>query len=107
MPKSFTCCRFKAPNFWILARTLIINAVSYTPRYGFVSELRSHALFEGLDWDSLLDMEAPFVPNPDDEMDTTYFDGENNIISYALFESSVRPDIPPTSSIQIPMTQSG
>ena len=55
-----------------------------------ISELRSHPLFEGLDWDSLLDMEAPFVPNPDDEMDTTYFDGENedNIIMSPPIEGS-------------------
>ena len=31
--------------------------------------------FKGLDWNHLLDLEPPFVPQPDDETDTTYFEG--------------------------------
>ena len=31
--------------------------------------------FKDIDWHNLLDMEAPFIPQPDDETDTTYFEG--------------------------------
>ena len=31
-------------------------------------------LFSEIDWENVLDMEAPFVPQPDDQMDTCYFD---------------------------------
>jgi hypothetical protein len=32
-------------------------------------------LFSGVDWDNLLSITAPFVPQPDDSMDTVYFQG--------------------------------
>jgi hypothetical protein len=32
-------------------------------------------LFSGVDWDNLLSMTAPFIPQPDDSMDTVYFQG--------------------------------
>jgi hypothetical protein len=31
--------------------------------------------FKDLDWNHLLDLEPPFIPQPDDETDTTYFEG--------------------------------
>ncbi|KAJ8010849.1 hypothetical protein DPEC_G00079400 [Dallia pectoralis] len=43
-----------------------------------LKELRSHALFEGLDWDNLLDQTMPFIPQPEDETDTSYFDARNS-----------------------------
>jgi serine/threonine-protein kinase RIM15 len=37
-------------------------------------EVRKHPFFEGLNWDTLLDEEAQFVPNPQNPEDTEYFD---------------------------------
>ena len=33
-----------------------------------------------MDWTNLLDKDAPFVPQPDDETDTGYFDARNNML---------------------------
>ena len=41
-----------------------------------ISEVRRMDFFHGLDWNNLLDVEPPFVPNPDDATDTSYFDGK-------------------------------
>ncbi|KAK0136167.1 Serine/threonine-protein kinase greatwall [Merluccius polli] len=45
-------------------------------RAGF-KELRGHPLFEGLDWDHIQDLAMPFVPQPEDETDTSYFEARN------------------------------
>lgn len=37
-------------------------------------EIRSHPWFEGINWDTLLQDEAQFVPNPENPEDTEYFD---------------------------------
>ncbi|XP_070961209.1 serine/threonine-protein kinase greatwall-like isoform X1 [Oncorhynchus clarkii lewisi] len=42
-----------------------------------LKELRSHALFAGLDWDNLQNQTMPFIPQPEDETDTSYFDARN------------------------------
>jgi len=39
-----------------------------------VQEVKEHLFFEGLDWDSLLRQKAEFVPQIDNEEDTSYFD---------------------------------
>ena len=33
--------------------------------------------FLNIDWHRLLEQEAPFVPQPDDELDTGYFEARN------------------------------
>ncbi|KAL1110366.1 hypothetical protein AAG570_007897, partial [Ranatra chinensis] len=38
-------------------------------------ELRSMKLFSHIDWLNLHNMKAPFVPQPDNSMDTSYFQG--------------------------------
>ena len=48
-----------------------------------VSVVKGLRLFVETDWDTLLEMEAPFIPQPDDETDTTYFAGE--LFTYKLF----------------------
>ncbi|XP_062335262.1 serine/threonine-protein kinase greatwall [Osmerus eperlanus] len=40
--------------------------------------LKEHALFMGLDWDNLQDQAMTFIPQPDNETDTSYFDARNN-----------------------------
>ncbi|MGH0159572.1 UNVERIFIED_CONTAM: hypothetical protein FKN15_075328 [Acipenser sinensis] len=43
-----------------------------------LKELKQHSLFDGLDWDNLQNQTMPFIPQPDDETDTTYFEARNN-----------------------------
>lgn len=38
-------------------------------------------LFRDVDWANLLEQDAPFMPQPDDEMDTGYFDARNNMLN--------------------------
>ena len=35
------------------------------------------AVFDSIDWENLLNMEAPWIPQPDDNLDTAYFEGKN------------------------------
>ncbi|XP_066574063.1 serine/threonine-protein kinase greatwall isoform X2 [Amia ocellicauda] len=55
----------------------ILLTMDMTKRAG-LKELKQHPLFEGLDWENLQDQPMPFIPQPDDETDTTYFDARNN-----------------------------
>lgn len=41
-------------------------------------DLRDHPLFDGLDWENLQNQPMPFIPQPEDETDTSYFDARNN-----------------------------
>uniref|UniRef100_H2ZW27 Serine/threonine-protein kinase greatwall n=1 Tax=Latimeria chalumnae TaxID=7897 RepID=H2ZW27_LATCH len=43
-----------------------------------LKELKQHPLFHGTDWDNLQNQSMPFIPQPDDETDTTYFEARNN-----------------------------
>uniref|UniRef100_UPI00398F4574 serine/threonine-protein kinase greatwall isoform X2 n=1 Tax=Pristiophorus japonicus TaxID=55135 RepID=UPI00398F4574 len=43
-----------------------------------LKELKKHHLFHDMDWDNLQNCPMPFIPQPDDEMDTTYFEARNN-----------------------------
>lgn len=46
-----------------------------------VTGVRKLSFFSGVDWDRLLEVEPPFVPQPDDDADTTYFEGKELFIS--------------------------
>ena len=39
--------------------------------------LQSLPLFQNLDWNNLTEIEAPFIPQPDDDTDTGYFEARN------------------------------
>ncbi|KAF9337656.1 hypothetical protein BG006_003569 [Podila minutissima] len=41
------------------------------------SELKAHPFFRGVDWDNIRYQEAPFIPSPNDNTDTSYFDARN------------------------------
>ncbi|XP_048806862.1 serine/threonine-protein kinase greatwall isoform X2 [Lagopus muta] len=43
-----------------------------------LKELKHHPLFHGVDWDNLQNQPMPFIPQPDDETDTSYFEARNN-----------------------------
>ncbi|XP_053715964.1 serine/threonine-protein kinase greatwall [Synchiropus splendidus] len=55
----------------------ILLTTDKTKRAG-LRELKSHPLFHGLDWDDLQNQPMPFIPQPEDETDTSYFDARNN-----------------------------
>ncbi|KAG0023885.1 hypothetical protein BGZ81_007899 [Podila clonocystis] len=41
------------------------------------SELKAHPFFHGVDWENIRNQEAPFIPSPNDNTDTSYFDARN------------------------------
>ncbi|XP_071416700.1 serine/threonine-protein kinase greatwall isoform X3 [Pithys albifrons albifrons] len=55
----------------------ILLTIDTTKRAG-LKELKHHPLFDGVDWDNLQNQTMPFIPQPDDETDTTYFEARNN-----------------------------
>uniref|UniRef100_UPI0037E8CFB8 serine/threonine-protein kinase greatwall isoform X2 n=1 Tax=Semicossyphus pulcher TaxID=241346 RepID=UPI0037E8CFB8 len=55
----------------------ILLTMDMTKRAG-LKELKCHPLFESLDWDNLQNLTMPFIPQPEDETDTSYFDARNN-----------------------------
>ncbi|XP_066441590.1 serine/threonine-protein kinase greatwall-like isoform X2 [Eleutherodactylus coqui] len=55
----------------------ILLTLDNTKRAG-LKELKAHAFFHGIDWENLQNMPMPFIPQPDDETDTTYFEARNN-----------------------------
>lgn len=52
--------------------------------------MRKLSFFAGVDWDHLLEVEPPFVPQPDNDADTTYFEGKEHFISYKVYETSYK-----------------
>ncbi|KAL7887677.1 hypothetical protein AOLI_G00053980 [Acnodon oligacanthus] len=49
-----------------------------------LKELKEHPFFAGLDWDNLQNQAMPFIPQPDDETDTSYFEARNAAQHLAL-----------------------
>lgn len=41
-------------------------------------EVQQMAFFESIDWENIQKTEPPFVPNPENETDTGYFEGKNS-----------------------------
>ncbi|KAK7205226.1 hypothetical protein BZA70DRAFT_176590 [Myxozyma melibiosi] len=60
------------------ARDLINRLICTDPeqRLGAKSsqEVKEHPFFKGINWETILSEEAPFIPRPVDEEDTAYFD---------------------------------
>ncbi|CAD5120974.1 DgyrCDS9518 [Dimorphilus gyrociliatus] len=48
------------------------------------SSLRSHAFFSNIDFEHVHEMIAPFIPQPDDDTDTSYFEPRNNLRNIAM-----------------------
>nr|XP_033787310.1 serine/threonine-protein kinase greatwall isoform X2 [Geotrypetes seraphini] len=63
----------------ISAQTAIesLLTVDNTKRAG-LKDLKLHPLFQGIEWDNLQNQPMPFIPQPHDETDTTYFEARNN-----------------------------
>ena len=49
-----------------------------------LDELKEHIFFENIDWDNMLGMEMPFVPEPENDTDTGYFEGHNSAFNIKL-----------------------
>ncbi|KAI9209256.1 serine/threonine protein kinase 15, partial [Polychytrium aggregatum] len=49
-------------------------------------KIRSHPFFREVDWDSLRDQPAPFIPKPLDLCDTSYFAGTRNAVAAGAAE---------------------
>lgn len=71
------------------AKDLITNLLQYNPinrlGLGGALEVKEHPFFYGLDWDGLLRKKAEFVPNLDDDEDTSYFDRKFQHLSHSSF----------------------
>ncbi|XP_077592631.1 serine/threonine-protein kinase greatwall [Stigmatopora nigra] len=61
----------------------ILLNMDKTKRAG-LKELQRHPLLEGRDWVNLHTQPMPFIPQPEDETDTSYFDARNNAQQIAL-----------------------
>ncbi|XP_032090428.1 serine/threonine-protein kinase greatwall [Thamnophis elegans] len=55
----------------------ILLTVDSAKRAG-LKELKLHPLFHGMDWDNLHNQTMTFIPQPNDETDTSYFEARNN-----------------------------
>ncbi|KAG8573633.1 hypothetical protein GDO81_012475 [Engystomops pustulosus] len=55
----------------------ILLNLDHTKRAG-LKELKVHPFFHGIDWENQQNQPMPFIPQPDDETDTTYFEARNN-----------------------------
>ena len=44
-----------------------------------VQEIKKHPFFKDVDWSRLRDTRAPFIPSPESQHDTSYFDGKFRI----------------------------
>ncbi|XP_014680376.1 PREDICTED: microtubule-associated serine/threonine-protein kinase 3-like, partial [Priapulus caudatus] len=70
------------------ARDLITRLLQQNPierlGTGGGHEVREHVFFAGLDWDSLLRQKAAFVPQLDNDEDTSYFDTRSDRYSHEL-----------------------
>ncbi|XP_053215634.1 serine/threonine-protein kinase greatwall isoform X1 [Podarcis raffonei] len=55
----------------------VLLTIESSKRAG-LKELKLHPLFHGVDWDNLHNQTMPFIPQPNDETDTSYFEARNN-----------------------------
>ncbi|RHZ82277.1 hypothetical protein Glove_110g77 [Diversispora epigaea] len=61
------------------AKDLISKLLNQTPdKRPTVEEIKAHPFFNGIVWENIRQQKAPFVPNPEDEQDTSYFEARNN-----------------------------
>lgn len=44
-----------------------------------LNDFKKHKLFESIDWNKLIYEKAPFQPNPDNRLDTFYFEARNEL----------------------------
>ncbi|ORZ32784.1 kinase-like domain-containing protein [Catenaria anguillulae PL171] len=60
------------------ARDLIIHLLESNPQQRFAAaDIKAHPFFATIDWSNISSLAPPFIPQPDDEKDTGYFDARN------------------------------
>ncbi|KAJ8048067.1 Serine/threonine-protein kinase greatwall [Holothuria leucospilota] len=60
------------------AKEIIEQLLTLDPsRRPTAKDIKENRFFIGIDWENVLDIEPPFIPCPDDELDTTYFEARN------------------------------
>lgn len=70
--------RTKAPLQWLQFSHCVLWS-SLPPGGAF--EVKQHAFFTELDWNSLLRQKAEFIPHLESEEDTSYFDSESVLLN--------------------------
>ncbi|XP_071504497.1 serine/threonine-protein kinase greatwall-like [Diadema antillarum] len=73
----------------ITAQDLIERLLTLSPDQRPATEgVKSHAFFGDIKWDKVQEMKPPFLPAPDNETDTTYFDARNQACNLDLNSES-------------------
>ncbi|XP_072162853.1 serine/threonine-protein kinase greatwall-like [Diadema setosum] len=73
----------------VTAQDLIERLLTLSPDQRPATEgVKSHAFFGDIEWDKVREMKPPFLPAPDDETDTTYFDARNQACNLDLNSES-------------------
>lgn len=63
-------------EFWDLLMKLICDA---TDRFQSITEIQAHPWFKSFNWDKIREMDPPFIPELEDEVDTSYFQNDSDI----------------------------
>nr|XP_051676927.1 serine/threonine-protein kinase greatwall isoform X3 [Oryctolagus cuniculus] len=67
------------PALYFFANIFITASRTEGLEWAFgLKELRLHPLFSDVDWENLQHQTMPFIPQPDGETDTSYFEARNN-----------------------------
>ncbi|XP_026689026.1 microtubule-associated serine/threonine-protein kinase 3-like, partial [Diaphorina citri] len=74
------------------AKSIITDLLQQNPRdrlgTGGPHEVKEHPYFSNLDWNSLLRHKAEFIPQLDDEEDTSYFDSRMERYNHDIGEDT-------------------
>jgi serine/threonine protein kinase len=80
---------YEDPSYYLSKRTwdLITRLVaSKGTRFHGMADIRAHSYFAEVDWDTLREVRAPFVPELDSETDAGYFDDFSNEADMAKYK---------------------
>lgn len=66
-------------SFFVLLDFFYKNKWNYLPA---VSSLQAHPWFEGIDWEKIYQMEAAFIPEVNDELDTQNFEKFEEVLVF-------------------------
>lgn len=74
-------------------KDLILGLLQHDPLQrlgtGGAHEVKEHIFFAGLNWENLLRQKAEFVPQLDNEEDTSYFDSKWTLTPLCLFKTAL------------------
>lgn len=91
-----------ASDDWVVqdrAKDLITSLLQHNPRdrlgTGGAHEVKEHAYFEGVDWNSLLRQKAEFIPQLQNDEDTSYFDSRIDRYNHDLEDDTDDTDDSP------------